>query len=148
MTSLTLRGKARQLTFVTTHARGDEPLDLDWVKLASKSDATLEIYMGKAAAAQISAQLIAAGLPGSTPVALVENASLPERAGSLQTRLDLLPLAARSALGDGPALLLIGEAMKPRHVLDQASEFSERTDLRLRAHDRKPARQPGIVPIC
>jgi len=52
--------------------------------------------------------LIVAGLPGDTPVALVENASLPTER-HFHTRLDLLALAARAALGDGPALLLIGE---------------------------------------
>ena len=72
--------------------------------------------MGKAAASEVSAQLIAAGLPGATPVALVENASLPDQR-SFTTRLDLLPLAARTALGDGPALLLIGVAMEPRSAV-------------------------------
>ena len=117
--SLTLRGLARKLTFVTAHARAGEVLELDWQALADPQ-ATLAVYMGKAAATQISAQLIAAGLPGSTPVALVENASLPSER-CLQTRLDLLPLAARSALGDGPALLLIGAAMAQR---DEASEIA------------------------
>ena len=53
---------------------------------------------------------MAAGLPGATPVAMIENASLPTER-HFRTRLDLLPLAARTALGDGPALLLIGAAM-------------------------------------
>ena len=56
------------------------------------------------------AGLIAAGLPADTPVALAENASLPG-SGHFFTRLDLLPLAARTALGDGPALILIGQAL-------------------------------------
>ena len=144
--SLTLRGLARKLTFVTAHARAGEALDLDWQALADPQ-ATLAVYMGKAAAARDfraadrrrPARLEPRWRWSKTPAC--------RASGSLHTRLDLLPLAARSALGDGPALLLIGEAMKPRHVLDQASEFSERTDLRLRAHDRKPARQPGTVPI-
>ncbi|NMN05321.1 MULTISPECIES: uroporphyrinogen-III C-methyltransferase [unclassified Novosphingobium] len=107
--SLTLRGLARKLTFITAHARAGEALDLDWAALADRQ-ATLAIYMGKAAAPEVAEQLIAAGLPGDTPVAMVENASLPhERV--LRTRLDLLGLAARSGLGDGPALLLIGQAM-------------------------------------
>ncbi len=108
-TSLTLRGLARKLTFVTAHARAGEPLDLDWMTLADP-DATLAVYMGKAAASDVSRQLIAAGLPGSTPVALVESASLPEER-QFHTRLDLLPLVARTALGEGPALLLIGAAL-------------------------------------
>ncbi|MEO6093663.1 MAG: uroporphyrinogen-III C-methyltransferase [Novosphingobium sp.] len=108
--SLTLRGFARKLTFVTAHARAGESLDLDWSRLAD-SEATLAVYMGKAAAGEVSARLMAAGLAGETPVALVENASLPEERVFL-TRLDLLGLSSRTALGDGPALLLIGEALR------------------------------------
>ena len=107
--SLTLRGLARKLTFVTAHARAGEELNLDWQRLADP-EATLAVYMGKAAAPEVSARLIEAGLPADTPVALVESASLPTER-HFHTRLDLLPLAARTALGDGPALLLIGAAM-------------------------------------
>lgn len=107
--SLTLRGLARKLTFVTAHARAGEVLDLDWDTLADP-EATLAVYMGKASARMLSDRLIAAGLAGDTPVAMVENASLPEER-TFRTRLDLLPLAARTALGDGPALLLIGRAV-------------------------------------
>ncbi|MDE2403114.1 MAG: uroporphyrinogen-III C-methyltransferase [Sphingomonadales bacterium] len=110
-TSLTLRGTARRLTLVTAHARAGETLDLDWQALADPA-ATLAVYMGKAAAGEVSARLIAAGLPPETPVALVENASHRDER-RLRTRLDLLPFAARAALGDGPALLLIGEALRP-----------------------------------
>lgn len=108
-TSLTLRGFARKLIFVTAHARAGEELNLDWQSLADP-EATLAIYMGKVAAPLVSAALIEAGLPSDTPVALVENASLPTER-QFHTRLDLLPLAARTALGDGPALLLIGRSM-------------------------------------
>ncbi|MCB2060150.1 MAG: uroporphyrinogen-III C-methyltransferase [Novosphingobium sp.] len=107
--SLTLRGLARKLTFVTAHARAGEELSLDWDRLADP-EATLAVYMGKAAAPMVSARLIEAGLTGDTPVALVENASLPNER-HFHTRLDLLPLAARTALGDGPALILIGQAV-------------------------------------
>ncbi|MFX9604624.1 SAM-dependent methyltransferase, partial [Acinetobacter baumannii] len=72
--SLTLRGLARKLIFVTAHARGDEPLRLDWAQLADPA-ATLAVYMGKSSAEAVSRNLMAAGLPGKTPVALVENAS-------------------------------------------------------------------------
>src|SRR3990170_2710425 len=107
--SLTLRGLARRLTFVTAHARAGEELELDWQALADPQ-ATLAIYMGKAAAPRVSAKLIAAGLPPSTPVVLVQNASLPDER-HFATRLDLLPLAARTALGDGPAVILVGQAI-------------------------------------
>lgn len=107
--SLTLRGLARRLTFVTAHARAGEELDLDWSALADPR-ATLAVYMGKAAAPVVSARLIAAGLAPDTPVALVENASLPDER-HFATRLDLLPLAAKTSLGEGPALILIGQAV-------------------------------------
>src|SRR5258708_3007026 len=57
--SLTLRGMARKLTFLTAHARAGETLDLDWAALADPG-ATLAIYMGKAAAGEISRRLIGA----------------------------------------------------------------------------------------
>lgn len=113
--SLTLRGLARKLVFVTAHARAGEKLDLDWKALADPA-ATLAIYMGKAAATEVSTQLQAAGLPAETPVCLIENASLPEER-YITTRLDLLPLAAKAGLGSGPALLLIGTAMAPGEQL-------------------------------
>jgi uroporphyrin-III C-methyltransferase len=123
--SLTLRGLARKLTFVTAHARAGEPLDLDWRSLADPH-ATLAIYMGKAAAPEVSTKLIAAGLPGDTPVALVENASLANER-TFNTRLDLLPLVARAALGDGPALILVGQAVgTARHAQADEQEHAKR----------------------
>jgi uroporphyrin-III C-methyltransferase len=109
--SLTLRGLVRRLTFVTAHARAGEELDLDWAALADPG-ATIAVYMGKAAARDVADGLIAAGLAPDTPVVLVENASLPDQR-QFSTRLDLLPLAARTALSDGPAVILIGPAMTP-----------------------------------
>jgi len=107
--SLTLRGLSRKLVFVTAHTRGEEPLELDWSTLADPA-ATLAIYMGKSAAEPISRNLIAAGLPRDTPVALVQSASLGEER-QLVTRLDLLGLAAKALPGSGPALILVGQAM-------------------------------------
>ena len=109
--SLTLRGLARRLTLVTAHTQNGKALDLDWRALADPR-ATLAIYMGKSSAAEVARGLIAAGLPPETPLALVENASLPNER-IITTRLDLLPIAAR-VLGDGPALILIGAAMADR----------------------------------
>lgn len=120
--SLTLRGLARRLEFVTAHARAGETLKLDWKGIADR-EATIAVYMGKAAASEISKNLIAAGLPGTTPVLVVENASLPEER-IFSTRLDLLPLAVRTALGDGPAVVLIGEAVAHTSVPQMACPAS------------------------
>ena len=126
-TSLTLRGQARALTFVTAHARGDEELDLDWATLADPR-ATLAIYMGKAAARTVSARLIAVGMPRTTPALMVENASLPNER-LIATRLDMLEFAAAPGLTDGPAVLIVGAAV---------------------GHDRMPrcTRQPGAELVC
>lgn len=129
--SLTLRGFARKLTLVTAHARAGEQLDLDWRALADPK-ATLAVYMGKTAAREVAAQLMAEGLAGETPVLAAENASLPEEK-LLHTRLDLLPLAAQS-IGDGPVLLLIGEATR-------RSENNHATDGAVDRHSRKQDRK-------
>lgn len=108
-TSLTLRGLARRLVFVTAHTKGGAMPDLDWQALADP-EATLAVYMGKEAAPHITKGLRDAGLAADTPVILIENVSLPgER--RFVTQLNLLPMAARTALGDGPAMILIGKAM-------------------------------------
>lgn len=126
--SLTLRGLARKLIFVTAHARAGEQLKLDWQALANPA-ATLAVYMGKSAAAELSQGLLSAGLPGDTPVALIENASLIDER-CITTRLDLLPLAALAGLGSGPAILLIGAAMKIGSAIGADCLFVTRTTER------------------
>ena len=107
--SLTLRGLARRLTFVTAHAREGEPLSLDWTALAA-ADTTLAIYMGRAAAPEIGRKLIAAGRAADTPVMVAIDVSLPtERI--LHGRLDALAFLVATISDDDPTLLLIGEAV-------------------------------------
>ncbi|MXO61008.1 uroporphyrinogen-III C-methyltransferase [Altererythrobacter salegens] len=125
--SLTLRGLARRLTFVTAHTRNGKAPALDWQALADP-EATLAVYMGKASAPEVAAGLIQGGLPPDTPVALVENASLEDER-QFHTRLDLLPIAARSALGEGPALLLIGQAMRRDNSGDAARGAVTENDI-------------------
>lgn len=108
--SLTLRGEARALTCVTAHARAGETRDLDWAALAN-ADQTLAIYMGKAAAATVARELVAHGLSPRTPALIVVNASLPNER-LVRTRLDLLSLAAGVDKSEGPALLLVGNAVR------------------------------------
>ena len=113
--SLSLRGTARQVRFVTAQARDGAAIDLDWASLADPG-ATLAFYMGRAAAADICRKLIAHGLAATTPVLIARDVSLAEER-MIHTRLDLLPIAIGSASG-GPALILIGEAVRPRRPAD------------------------------
>ena len=107
--SLTLRGMARKLVFLTAHTRTGAPLDFDWTAL-SDPDATLAIYMGRANAAHIAEQLVAHGMPPATPVLVTADASLAS-ATAVSTRLDLLSLVV-STMGNRPVITLIGAAMR------------------------------------
>lgn len=112
--SLSLRGVARRVQFVTAHARRGEPLDLDWQTLAD-GQSTLAFYMGREAATEISARLLEAGLPADTPVLIACNVSL-ENERLLATRLDLMALATAALAQDAPTLILVGEAAAPRQL--------------------------------
>ena len=107
--SLTLRGKARGLTLVTAHLKAGEPLKLDWETLA-RPGGTLGIYMGRAAAGEISRQLIGAGRDPETPVMVAVNVSLPtERL--IRGKLSALAFLVATISDEDPTLLLIGEAV-------------------------------------
>ena len=103
---LTHRGLAQSVTFATGHAaHGTGEPDLDWAALA-KANHTVALYMALSTAPLIAARLIEAGRAGSTPVALVENASLPSER---RIRTTLVGLPEVAATLSGPALLIIGE---------------------------------------
>lgn len=113
---LTLRGVASSLVFATGHDRDGATLP-EWGQLALNG-ATVAVYMGRTVAAQVAGRLHDAGLPASTPVAIIESASTENQrvySGSLE-ELQQLP-AGRSS--QGPALILIGEALG-RGSLDNA----------------------------
>lgn len=109
-TSLTLRGVARRLTLVTAHAQAGATLDLDWPTLAA-TDSTLAIYMGRAAAATVAQQLVAAGRSPDTPVLVVVNASLPSER-IIRGRLSALAFLVEAISAHDPAMLIVGEAVE------------------------------------
>ncbi len=106
--SLTLRSLARRLTLLTAHVADGAVAGHDWARLAD-ADATLAIYMGKAAAEGVAAGLTGAGLPPGTPCLLVESASL-EAERVWRCALSGLGAAAARA-GEGPLIILIGRAL-------------------------------------
>lgn len=108
LTSLTHRRTARSVTFVTPAVAKGLESDDRWADAAAAADVAV-IYMGKAQAARVTAALSARGVPAARPAILVESASLRRVApvgGSLAS-LDRMAAAA----GEGPALLLIGDAL-------------------------------------
>ena len=107
--ALTERGKAQAVTFVTGHGTQGEP-ELDWAGLASLGQ-TICIYMGLSRLEQLRRRLMAAGLAGTTPAALIEKGSLPEQRVFRATLEELPGLAQRHQL-EGPAMVLIGEVAR------------------------------------
>jgi uroporphyrin-III C-methyltransferase len=120
LASLTLRGVARGVTFVTAHLKAGEPLKLDWDVLA-RPGGTLGVYMGRAAAGEISRSLIAAGRDPDTPVMIAVNVSLPSER-LIRGKLSALAFLVATISDDDPTLLLIGEAVEARYDLTSVTE--------------------------
>jgi uroporphyrin-III C-methyltransferase/precorrin-2 dehydrogenase/sirohydrochlorin ferrochelatase len=118
---LTLRGVASSLVFVTGHDADGETLP-DWAGLALRGT-TVAVYMGLSVAAMVAARLIGAGLAPSTPVAVVENASLPEQR-AFAGRLDELGAMTSDGLV-GPALFVIGEVVAQSRLVRDAAPLAE-----------------------
>jgi uroporphyrin-III C-methyltransferase len=116
--SLTLRGKARQLRFVTMQTRAGAGDDIDWASLAER-ETTLALYMGRGRTTEIRSRLIEHGLAADTPVLIASDVSLPTERLT-HTRLDLLSLAVDATVDGGPALILIGEAARARSAVKRA----------------------------
>lgn len=109
LASLTLRGAARKLVFLTAHTRDRELEDHDWAGLMT-GGATLAIYMGRIAAPEIARQMIASGCDPATPVMIVVNASLPNER-IMRGCISALAFLVRAIGNDDPTLLLIGAAV-------------------------------------
>ena len=125
--SLTQRGVARTMTFVTPRI-GDEESESDWAAAALAAD-TAAIYMGAGQAAAIAQTLIARGRPADTPVAVVREASLPGSTTATGVLRDLEALCAPgpdAGAVPGPAVILLGEALRraivPGRVAEQDAE--------------------------
>lgn len=102
---LTLRGISRGVTLVTAHTQDDsEP---NWPALA-RTGTTLVVYMGVARLSEVREGLLAGGMRSEMPVALIENASLPQqrecRSSLRGMQADAQAFGLRS-----PAILVIGE---------------------------------------
>jgi len=118
-TSLTQRGVARSVALVTPRI-GDGESPNDWLQSVMNADSGA-IYMGIGQAAAIAEALIAAGKSASTPVAVVENASLPN-VRQIHTTLGALPRIAEADL-TGPAMILLGEQFRARSTTATSADI-------------------------
>jgi len=109
---LTHREHAHGVVFVTGHAKPGDT-GTDWRALAHtayQAKLTLVIYMGVSGAAHIQDELLY-GLPDTTPVAIVHNASLPTQRHAVCTLGELQTTIAREGLAS-PSVIVVGDVMQ------------------------------------
>lgn len=102
---LTHRDHASAVTFVAGQCKG--LADQNWQGLAAPGR-TLVVYMGLAAAPAIADKLMADGLAGATPAAILEGGTRLD-GRTFVTRLDALAEAITKHGIRSPALLVVGE---------------------------------------
>lgn len=105
---LTHRDYAQSCVFVTGHLK-DGSVDLNWKALAHPNQ-TVVFYMGLHGAPTLCKEMVAHGLPGTTPVALVEQGTTPQQrvyTATLDTLLDTI----KSKDIKPPTLIIVGEVV-------------------------------------
>ena len=121
---LTHREHAHGVIFITGHAKPGDA-GPDWCQLAATArDAklTLVIYMGMGCAAAIERDLLT-GLPASTPVAIVQRATLPDQRHAVATLGTLRATIAREQLAS-PSVIVVGDVVRGVALAAQAQAAS------------------------
>ncbi|MGA0006436.1 MAG: uroporphyrinogen-III C-methyltransferase [Burkholderiaceae bacterium] len=119
-TPLTHRDHAHGVVFVTGHGKPGASR-LDWVDLgrtAAQAKLTLVVYMGVSTVADIEADL-AVGLPPDTPIALIQNATLPNQRQAFGTLASLRDTMTTHQI-TSPAIMVIGDVVKGLLAASQA----------------------------
>lgn len=105
---LTHRDYAQSCVFVTGHLK-DGSIDLNWKALAQPNQ-TVVFYMGLHGAPTLCREMVAHGLPASTPVALVEQGTTPQQRVYTATLETLLDVIAKQDIKP-PTLIIVGEVV-------------------------------------
>jgi uroporphyrin-III C-methyltransferase/precorrin-2 dehydrogenase/sirohydrochlorin ferrochelatase len=119
---LTLRDSSSALVFATGHDADGETLP-GWAGLAI-SGATVAVYMGHTVAAKVAARLIEAGMNASTPVAVIENASRPDKRAYAGRLDELAEIADRPEI-TGPVLIIVGDVVAAGAIAGEPARLSE-----------------------
>jgi len=114
--SLTRRGVARTVTFLTPRVGRGESATA-WLPAALGAD-TVVLYMAAGASREVAAAMIDAGKSASTPVALVESATLPEERRLFTTLGSLREHDSERAAG--PVVMCVGEVFRESCAMDPA----------------------------
>lgn len=104
------------VSFVTGHdSTGNLPGDVDWDALAAGSP-VIVFYMARRTMPEIARRLMAAGRGAQTPVAVIENATVPGQRVS-ETTLGACGDLVHSMTRPDPAMIVVGEAVRVRALL-------------------------------
>jgi len=107
LVSLTRRGDARRVQYITGHARdGKLPADIDWASVADPA-ATTVLYMPTKTLPELVARAREAGLDPQTPAVAVERATRADERIIATTIADL-PARLAAEPPSGPVVVLIG----------------------------------------
>jgi uroporphyrin-III C-methyltransferase/precorrin-2 dehydrogenase/sirohydrochlorin ferrochelatase len=108
--TLTGRGHARRLQYVTGHARdGRMPEDIDWKALADAATTTA-IYMPTRTLADLVGKALVEGLDPATPAIAVARATRPDQQ-ALHAPIGELPRKLAAAELPGPVLVMLGKTI-------------------------------------
>jgi uroporphyrin-III C-methyltransferase/precorrin-2 dehydrogenase/sirohydrochlorin ferrochelatase len=111
---LTHRDYAQSVTFVTGHLK-DGSINLNWQQLAQPRQ-TVVFYMGLVGLPVIREQLLAHGVPGDMPIALVQQGTTHLQKVYSGTLENILAVVEKEQ-PKPPTLIIVGEVVKLREKL-------------------------------
>jgi uroporphyrin-III C-methyltransferase / precorrin-2 dehydrogenase / sirohydrochlorin ferrochelatase len=120
---------AHSLGIYSLHLRNGKRLsDEQWRKMANGPD-TLVLFMGMTVISEAATNLVANGLPGSTPIALITQGTTENQRQVFAT-LDTIVAAIEGMELEGPGLIVIGNVVKAapamtwRHLTRRVTDFA------------------------
>lgn len=116
---LTHRDYAQSCVFVTGHLKNGS-VDLNWKALAHPNQ-TVVFYMGLHGAPTLCKEMVAHGLPETTPVALVEQGTTPQQRVLTATLATLLDVIENEDIKP-PTLIIVGEVVALHEKLKWVEE--------------------------
>ena len=126
--SLTRRGQARRVQYITGHGHdGKLPDDIDWKSIADPAVTTV-VYMPTKTLPQLVATAVGAGLDPATPAIAVESAT---RSGErvIAATIGALPARLAAMAPAGPVVVLIGRVLTD-YVESSAKDAGSAQDAR------------------
>jgi uroporphyrin-III C-methyltransferase/precorrin-2 dehydrogenase/sirohydrochlorin ferrochelatase len=118
--SLTRRGKARRVQYITGHGRdGKLPADIDWASVADPTVTTI-VYMPVKTLPQLVTAAVTRGLDPATPAVAVERATRADER-IIAATINALPERLAAEQPSGPVVVMIGQAFA-EYVADATAQ--------------------------